>query len=114
MLSCQSSKGASIWADAIIAKEYRKIEMMLVQWKAVLRCILAYCTVSTETVRVQLAMDEYKGVYSTTYRISPESGKASLQISCDKKLVTLHKWEERLSKSSKGEWACLLINNYKT
>ncbi len=36
-----------------------------------------------------------------------------LQVKCDKVQVTLCKWKERLSKSSKGEWIHLLIQNLK-
>ncbi len=30
---------APIWADAINARQYRRMEMVLVQWKAALRCV---------------------------------------------------------------------------
>ncbi len=44
--------GAPVWADAINAREYRRTEMVLVQWKAALRCVSAYHTVSTEALCV--------------------------------------------------------------
>ncbi len=44
--------GASIWADAISAREHQKREMVSVQRKAVLRCVSAYRTVFTEAVFV--------------------------------------------------------------
>ncbi len=44
--------GAQIWADAINTREYQRTEMISVQWKAALRCVKAYRTVSTESVCV--------------------------------------------------------------
>ncbi len=44
--------GAPIWADATNTREYRRTKMVLVQWKAALRCVSAYRTVSIEAVCV--------------------------------------------------------------
>ncbi len=44
--------GDSIWADAINAREYRRMKIVSVQQKATLRCVSAYCTVSTQAVCV--------------------------------------------------------------
>ncbi len=81
--------GALIWDDAINARQYRRTEMVLVQWKAVLRCVSAYRTVSTEAVK---------------------SAKA-LRVRCEERQVTLRIWKERLSESSKREWIRLLTRN---
>ncbi len=44
--------GVPIWVDIINAREYRRTEMILVQWKAVIRCVSGYRTASTEAVCV--------------------------------------------------------------
>ncbi len=46
------SYGALISADAVNIKKYRRTKMVLVEQKAVLRCVSAYCTVSIEAVSV--------------------------------------------------------------
>ncbi len=52
--------GASIWADTIDAREYRRTEMVSVQLKAVLRCVSGYRTVSTESVCVLAGIPRLK------------------------------------------------------
>ncbi len=47
--------GAPIWADAINAEE-NGTQVVLVQQKAALRCVSAYCTVSTEAVCMLVGM----------------------------------------------------------
>ncbi len=91
--------------------------MVSFQWKAVLRCVSAYHTVSTEAVCVlagihliEIVADECKRVYSATPQINPKSAKA-LRVMHEERQVTLHKWKEQLSESSKGEWTRLLIYN---
>ncbi len=44
--------GSPIWADTINTREYWRTEIVLVQWKAALRCVSAYRTVPTEAVCV--------------------------------------------------------------
>ncbi len=89
--------------------------------RKLLRCVSAYRTVSSEAVcmlttkipPIELVMDECKRIYraySATHRISLGSGKV-LWVRCDKKQITLQKWEEQLSGSSKGEWTHPLIHN---
>ncbi len=76
--------GAPIWTDAINAREYRRMEMVSVQQKAVLKCVSAYRTVSTDAVCVlagihtpiELVADECKRAYSATCQINQKSGKA--------------------------------------
>ncbi len=115
-----------IWADTINAKECRRTEVVLVQWKAASRCVQwkaasrcvsAYCTVSTEAVCVligilliEMVADKCKREYSATRWISLGSGKMLL-VRFDDRKVTFHKWEERFSGSSKREYNCLLIYN---
>ncbi len=57
--------------------------MVLAYWKAVLKCVSAYHTVSPEAVCVlagippiKIVVDEYRRACSTTHRISLGSGKA--------------------------------------
>ncbi len=45
-------RGTPIWADAINVREYRRTEMVLVQWKVVLRCVSAHRNVFTKAVCV--------------------------------------------------------------
>ncbi len=110
---------ASILANAINTKEYQRTEMVLVQWKTALKCVIAYRTVSTEAVcmlvgipPIEIVADERKRVYSTTCWISWGSGKA-LQLRCNKRYVTLYNLEKRLSGSLKRDWIDLLIQNLK-
>ncbi len=120
MLSCQSSYTyyrVAIWVAAINNKgtEEQRWFWFLVQWKAALRCVSAYHTVSTEVSRpgvslIEILMVEHERLYSSTRQISPGRGKV-LRVRCDKRQVTLHKWEERHFGSSKGEWSRLLIWN---
>ncbi len=49
-------------------------------------------------------------VYSAICRVKPKSAKA-LHVRCEERQVTLYKWKERLSESSKREWTCPLIRN---
>ncbi len=91
--------------------------MVSVQRKAALRCVSAYRTVSTEAVCVlagipliEIVADERRMVYSATRRVKPKSAKA-LRVRCEERQVMFHKWKERLSESSKGEWTRLLIRN---
>ncbi len=109
--------GAPIWADTINAREYKRTEFVSLQWKAALRCASAYRTVSTEAVCVlagilpiEIVVDERKEGISVTRRINLKSAKV-LWVRHEERQVTLCKWKERLSKSSKGEWTCLLIHN---
>ncbi len=46
--NCENSF-ESIWANTINTKEYWRTEVVLVQRKAALRCVTAYCFVSMET-----------------------------------------------------------------
>ncbi len=55
----------------------------------------------------EIVTDECKRVYSATSRINPNSRKA-LWVRHEERQVMLHKWTERLSGSSKGEWTHLL------
>ncbi len=89
--------GAPIWADAINARQYRRTEMVLVQRKAALRCVSAYCTVSTEAVCVlagilliEIVVDEHRRVYSATCRVKPKSVKA-LRVRREERQVILRK-----------------------
>ncbi len=107
--------GAPIWADVINARQYRRMEMVLVQEKAALRCVSAYRTVSTEAVCVlagitpiEIVADERRRVYSVTCWVKLKSAKA-LRVRREERQVTLRKWKERLSESFKGEWTHLLI-----
>ncbi len=91
-----------MWAEAIDAWEYQRMEMVSVQWKATLRCVSAYRTVSTEAVCVlagipliEIVAKERKRVYSTTCRVKPKSAKA-LRVRHEEKQVTFCKWKERL------------------
>ncbi len=91
--------------------------MVSVQWKAALRCVSAYRTISTEAVCVlagippiEMVADERRRVNSATRQVKPKSAKA-LWVRREERQVTLRKWKERLSESSKGEWTCLLIRN---
>ncbi len=100
---------APIWTDAINARQYRRTEMVSVQWKAALRCVSAYRTISTEAVCVlagippiEMVADECRRIYSTTRWVKPKSAKA-LRVRREERQVTLRKWKERLSESSKGE-----------
>ncbi len=114
------SVSSRIWADAINVREYRRTEMISVQWKAVLRCVSAYNTVSTEavcvladTTSIEIVADERKRVCSTTCRINPKNEKA-VHLGCEGRQVTVRKGKEWLSGSSKGEWNCLLLHDLKT
>ncbi len=78
---------------------------------------LSHCPPHTQFVCWQvgippivIAVDECKRVCSTTYRISPWSGKV-LRVGSNAVWVTLCKWEKQHCESSKGERACLLIHN---
>ncbi len=91
--------------------------MVSVQRKAALRCVSVYHTVSTEAVcalvgipQIKIVTGECRRVYSATCRVKPKSVKA-LRVRREERQVTLHKWKEGLSESSKGEWTCLLIRN---
>ncbi len=95
--------GAPIWDDAINAREYRRTEMVSVQWKTVLRRANAYCTVSTEAVCVlagmpliEIVVDERQRVYSAICWINPKSGK-TLWVRRDEKQVTHSKWNGSLA-----------------
>ncbi len=57
-----------------------------------------------------MVAEERRRVYGETYRVKPKSAKA-LRARREERQVTLRKWKEWLSKSSKGEWTCLLIRN---
>ncbi len=59
---------------------------------------------------LQIVEDECKRVYSATRWIKLKSAKA-LRVRREQRQVTLHKWKERLSGSSKREWTCLLIHH---
>ncbi len=59
---------------------------------------------------IEVAVAERKRLYSANCQISPESGKV-LRIRCNNWQVTLRKWKEQLSGSSKGKWTHLLIRN---
>ncbi len=48
--------------------------------------------------------------YSATRWVKPKSAKA-LWVRREERQITLRKWKERLSESSKGEWTRLLIRN---
>ncbi len=91
--------------------------MVSVQRKAALRCVSAYRTVSTELVcmlagipSIKIVVDEHRRVYSATRRVKPKSAKA-LRVRHEERQITLRKWKEQLSESSKGEWTLLLIRN---
>ncbi len=109
--------GAPIWADAINARQYRRMEMASVQQKAVLSCVSAYRIISTEMFcmlagipPIEIVTDERRRVYSATCRVKPKSAKA-LRVRCEERRVTLCIWKEWLSESSKGKWTHLLIRN---
>ncbi len=55
---------------------------------------------------IEIVADERTKVYSTTRRINPNGGKV-LRVRCEERQVTLRKWKEWLSGSSKGEWTHL-------
>ncbi len=59
---------------------------------------------------IEIVADERRRVYSTTRWVKPKSAKA-LRVRREERQVTLGKWKERLSGSSKGEWTRLLIRN---
>ncbi len=109
--------GAPIWADNINVREYWRTEMVLVQWKAALRCVSAYRTLLRGSLYagrhtpIEIVTDECKRVYSATYRINAKSGKP-LWVRCEERQVVLHKWKKQLSGSSKGERNCVLIHNF--
>ncbi len=52
---------------------------------------------------IEIVADEHRRVYSATCRVKPKSAKA-LWVRHEERQVTLRKWKERLSESSKGEW----------
>ncbi len=59
---------------------------------------------------IEIVADERRRVYSSTRRVKPKSAKA-LRVRHEEKQVTLRKWKERLSESSKGGWTRLLLHN---
>ncbi len=59
---------------------------------------------------IEIVTEEHKRVYSMTRRINPKSRKA-LRVRSEQRQVTLRKWKEQLSGSSKGEWTRLLIHD---
>ncbi len=59
---------------------------------------------------IKIVLDERRRVYSTTRRVKLKSAKA-LRVRREERQVTLCKWKEQLSESSKGEWTRLLICN---
>ncbi len=94
--------GAPIWADAINVKEYERAEMVLVLRKAALRVSKeAVCVLAGIPLMVIVA-DERKRVCSATRWINPKSGKV-LRVRLEERQVTLCKWKERPSGSSKGK-----------
>ncbi len=62
---------------------------------------------------IEIVADEHRRVYSATCRVKLKSAKA-LRVRREERQVTLHKWNEWLSESSKGEWTRLLIRNLDT
>ncbi len=62
---------------------------------------------------IEIVAYECTRVYSATCRINPNSGN-TLQFRCEESQVTLRKWKERLSGSSKGECTHLLIHDLET
>ncbi len=62
------------------------------------------------TLLIKIITDERKRIYSATSQINLKSGKA-LCVRREERQVTLCKWKERLSRSSKGEWTHLLKHN---
>ncbi len=59
---------------------------------------------------IEIAADEREKVYSATHRINPQSVKA-LCARREERQVTICKWKEQFSESSKGEWTHLLLHN---
>ncbi len=62
---------------------------------------------------MEVVVDERRRVYSAPCRVKLKSAKV-LRVRREERQVTLRKWKERLSESSKGEWTRLLIPNLDT